>query len=789
MSIPLLDIVSRESRDPSVSTDWHRQVATAQGILDRHAEGRDTVLLADDVGMGKTYTAMCCMAHTIFQTSENLHKVLLVVPAGFILQKKWEQDLLTFDETYVTRNDPRERHLRPLAVSSYWALARNLTDYTNQYPGNAIHEDRLLIGSVCRMALEWLKLRLHQTGKRLAGQYARLKEAALEEHDPGWLEFCAVYSPDAFFRFLSLEYRNHRQLVLDALKLAGEDGYFVHLMGLFRIFAETQDTHEANVFVIGMGSLGGRRDRTLGALVASWTAARYLASVGETPVAEELFGRMQAAGLDVCSHGASEWARTTGGEWFRKMGQCDMWGLGAYADAFFAGRGDELGRQVLAENGNDVYRLFLDAGVGIVGDKLARSGIELAVVDEAHAWKGWKNGARQFHERIAPYIRKKLIMTATPFQMQEKELENVFQVVAGEGSSSLGLVEELSRGNGLIDTCLRESQGFQDAWNSLSDADGLFLQQAFEDIPCEENADGAVQGNVPRPAASSCPKTCNVEECLGLVAGRFPALGRLVARAQSYHAAVRGLGAELGKVMIRHLKSRKIRLVHAGKDYCTQGLPSLPGGHHTLYTVPGYGSPADLIVQFMGMRAQQLVDADWKRGSNARLLGGITSSFEAFEEGACAIRPDSGLSEETNTYLRGFGKVCAASRHPKVEATARRAVDNYFDGRKTLIFCERLKSQDAIRRTIAAAISSRTRACESLRRQLLADYGCVDLYLSRSLCLARDWEQPTQPMIARAIAEAGSALASLNACCAAPLTRREEAKLLDLFVQGSCAGA
>ena len=68
----------------------------------------------------------------------------------------------------------------------------------------------------------------------------------------------------------------------------------------------------------------------------------------------------------------------------------------------------------------------------ILGAQLDRAGIGLAVVDEVHNWKsGRTNGAANFRTLWAPHIHRKLLMSATPFQIHEDELRNVFTVASG----------------------------------------------------------------------------------------------------------------------------------------------------------------------------------------------------------------------------------------------------------------------------------------------------------------------------------------------------------------------
>ena len=62
MALQFDDIVRLEAPRPELARDWHRQRSTARELCTRLANGYDTQLLADEVGMGKTYVAMAVMA-------------------------------------------------------------------------------------------------------------------------------------------------------------------------------------------------------------------------------------------------------------------------------------------------------------------------------------------------------------------------------------------------------------------------------------------------------------------------------------------------------------------------------------------------------------------------------------------------------------------------------------------------------------------------------------------------------------------------------------------------------
>ncbi len=114
--------------DSKLQADWDRQRETAKAVFERHSTGIHTVLLADEVGMGKTYAALATIAMHIFETAKNDRKALLIVPNA-LLSSKWEQEMRTFNRDYLKRKGGKE--LRPLVVGGYWDLVQNLHDYEN----------------------------------------------------------------------------------------------------------------------------------------------------------------------------------------------------------------------------------------------------------------------------------------------------------------------------------------------------------------------------------------------------------------------------------------------------------------------------------------------------------------------------------------------------------------------------------------------------------------------------------------------------------------------------------
>ncbi len=92
--------VGRAYSNPIDAQDAQRQTQTASTILRRMAE-QPGVLLADEVGMGKTYVAMAVVASVIVSSRRTHCPVVVMVPAG--LRQKWQRDWEQF-KTHCVRD-------------------------------------------------------------------------------------------------------------------------------------------------------------------------------------------------------------------------------------------------------------------------------------------------------------------------------------------------------------------------------------------------------------------------------------------------------------------------------------------------------------------------------------------------------------------------------------------------------------------------------------------------------------------------------------------------------------
>ncbi|MFL9993383.1 DEAD/DEAH box helicase [Paraburkholderia sediminicola] len=715
MSSQRFDTVIRaEAERPSFQKDWDRQRNTAREFLTRFEKGFDTQLLADEVGMGKTYVAMGVIAARLLGANRADARALLITPSSAVLRAKWEQELRSFSAFYVNGHDrARKRTLRPLVVHSYWELIACLHAYKNTIISRIWEETTCcILQSVYEWACRNKYLSRRSSFKRLEGFDESSKKA---------LEFASEYSQTGWFSYL------------DELKATQDQAMRAHLAALrtddsqdscnwfkdgFKAFAAKQERYLPNVLILGMSSLD--RPRTDQADTRRFS----------TFVLGVLVTGLHAATRDVLLRSLRKTnilLPNVTKESLKELASSDLYRT---YDCVIKARDDDpdlkarwLSLRAGADD-NSIRDFFKDLMNAVVQQKLRESGIELAVVDEVHNWKGGKHGAKAFNKTFSPSIPNKLLLSATPFQLEEREMRTVFDFATDRNGATHRVLDDIYRVNGVVATCLSANKIFQKAWDALaSDDESVARLNAL----CEAAS----------PAA--------VEEALAdLIAdpGTRPALRAFSHAAVAYRKAVDELSALQRRIVIRHLKPRGHRSFHAGRDF-----DAGPATQRTmLYDVEGMSRDSDAFIHFLAMRLdQQTRAADGKRDvANARLMSGLTSSVKAFESSAAVTAQQRRVFDaETTKYMAMFRRVLSTSEHPKVRATVDRALTNYQNGRKTLIFCERVETLNEIGAMLQSRINP-TEATEldlrAKRKNLLEEAAFVDLPLARIFARASQLE-------------------------------------------------
>ena len=472
-------LLNEQAPDPRIQEDWHRQRYTATVIRERHKRGIACVLLADEVGMGKTYTALAAIATHLFETSRNNRKALLVVPND-LLSAKWEQEIRTFNRDYLQHKGRKQ--LRPLVVGGYWDLVQNLHDYENV---DVPRISETMLTSFAYLVLKWFDVR------RKRGKHRQRWAICdgLDDLHPDVLALSSHLSQLALNNYLdeqkSLEPERFDQMAGDLV--TGQSYDF--LKQLFRDFGAQQDAMEPNVYVVAMSKLRrAKSNNPQSRLFASYIVTRALKGRRE-PKRQKVIQSVKESSL-VCQlpdAPASKKKQLEGlGDWLGKLRSTNLWGFEAEVDAAIAEAGSE---QVIANLlSKDPGRYIKDLSDRIVETKLREANIVLSVIDEVHNWKNGGNGATDFAKGFREAIPNKLLMSATPFQLHEDELGRIFKFVAAENDQSLDVVRHLIASDGPAPRCLAASTRFQNAWSRLAHADTSMLQSFVDTQPIHDSA-------------------------------------------------------------------------------------------------------------------------------------------------------------------------------------------------------------------------------------------------------------------------------------------------------------
>lgn len=749
-------LLNEQAPDPRVQEDWNRQRYTAKVIRERHKNGIACVLLADEVGMGKTYTALAAIATHLFETSRNNRKALLVVPND-LLSAKWEQEIRTFNRDYLRHKGRKQ--LRPLVVGGYWDLVQNLHDYENV---DVPRISETMLKSFAYLVLKWFDAR------RKRGKH-RQKWAicdGLGDLHPDVLALSSHLSQLALSNYLD-EQKSLKPERFD--QMAGDlstDQSYDFLKELFRDFGAQQDAMEPNVLVVSMSKLRrGRSNNPQSKLFASYIVTRALKQRWEQKRLAVLRS-VHAANL-VTGPSELPLGKKRHLLWLNDLYRANLWGFEAAVDSLIAQDGsDRVIDELLDRNPSGYVEKLSNR---IVRTKLREAKIVLSVIDEVHNWKNGGNGAQDFAQVFRETIPNKLMMSATPFQLHQDELGRIFEFVAAEHDQSLEVVRKLIAPDGPAPRCLAASARFQDTWGRLAHADVSMLQSFVDAHP---NHDGARR--LAALASFAADNPCSEE------------FAAFVSALAAYHKSIQDLRQDLSKVVIRHTKSRDKRHVHAGSDYVRSGSPNYAQPRSALYKTAGLGDTSAALLSYVGMRVEQRVRQDSLQSgkeANAHLLSGFASSFSAFRESNKDLASGVGVSVATKRYLKFFESALRRTTHPKVSATVDRALANYRAGSKTLIFCERLATQDEIVQTLRNRIAAEDfqsigiDGTKRMRRDILRDHLAVELYWSRSWQAAhRKFEKliANEEEISAALERHEERLGRLNS--------RQRDKILDLLL-------
>lgn len=722
--------------------DLIRQFETAKEISKRFDNGQTLVMLADEVGMGKTYVALLNMAYYVNQKidGKNNKRVLLVTPSSKILQGKWEQEVKSFNDAYLNKDEievGETIELRPYVIKSFNDVLRVSTDYENLEKFDSSSASMYESNPIFPVALfefwEWCKLN-KLIGKKVVWKH--LKKYLINDTNlsPAYVLGYNKLSRESFWNYLNAKTRkgyNEIEQIKDHLEL-GRKNKFSNFLKVF--LSQFQDKFEPNVFIIRMTDLSfpDNFDNYTRRFLATVILNHYLGPRKFSPSKKrEIILHISNKKLLLGPKEFGYLNRTQGyGECLKDV--CDMYGVKDVLNNFKSQSSldyeymelDDIVSLVGKYEFDDkiflrLKNVFLQITKKIFFSKLIQSNIDMTIIDEVHNWKSGKSHkADIFRDYYAPIITNKLVMSATPFQLDESELEIILNTISpnpqickstssviDQVSASLCLsslfqehqqvyeiIDQLFVKGQLIAKAVIASKKFSEAWSVLNKEQMNYLKNQFPENDLPDLEIEKIFTNLMN-AYYSDEVQLNV----------------FIEKARFYKAAVKELEQVQRKLIIRHRKNNFHRNYHSGKDFELTPSKEIPESNiNSLYENHGYTSKDDQLAMFecVLMRLDQKIreDTDSKsKSQSAHLQGGLSSSIQAYQDSCKGLERSKKnklkFSEDTTLYfnfvetLLKEGKI----KHPKVEATVERAYQNWKHGKKTLVFCFRLATVKEIK--------------------------------------------------------------------------------------------
>jgi hypothetical protein len=388
--------------------------------------------------------------------------------------------------------------------------------------------------------------------------------------------------------------------------------------------------------------------------------------------------------------------------------------------------------------------------------------LPLVISDEAHHFRhARRQDCTAFRMMVAPLTQRLLMLTATPLQLAPEELLCVLQISDAMQSSIGGeRVKRLEEARQEINTAMQHAlaagRRFAAQWGSLAEQLARIDNPVVDFLSEADRVNGAEDPRTEKLALDwqtvSQASNGNRQPILDGIAGPIRAF---FACALELRDSNRQLQKYLAPLVIRHRREYGHRRYWVGREYPPAADVMPRPDQSRLHLAAGAPLPADAeMAQYLLMR----VVADIAQGTHRTALGAdLTGSYTtlwASEEGRRTLTKN--LSEETGPILKLLRRVAdgrSDHRHPKLRLVAEEILRRWLDGEKSLVFCSRVPTAHALHQLISRLVAKRldharrslletrerkTREpIQAFRRSLTArDSSVVNLFLDRVLF---DW--------------------------------------------------
>jgi hypothetical protein len=337
-------------------------------------------------------------------------------------------------------------------------------------------------------------------------------------------------------------------------------------------------------------------------------------------------------------------------------------------------------------NARAVRRALYHARFHLTGRLMPK--IDLLIVDEAHKLKNPGSLRTQAMTQVfRKWFRKALFLTATPFQLDVSELQEIFSLFARAKDAPQNLRDQVSELLASVKEYQAHYDEFQRTWSSLDPVVAARFRAAYDREP-EEAAKLEDPG-------------------LAVVARQIATLKKLKDEA---------IEPGFRQWMIRSLREEKRQYRrHARRDIPAVGAVALP---FLIYE--------RFIAELFHSRRRR------RQTHNAAVEINMVSSYAAARQGSILATED-GIPPEAEVYrdlLRGvLAEIeSSAQEHPKLKGAIADALEAADRGEKTLLFCSRIATLEQLRREIDAVWEARV--LERWRR-VYPEAGAEDVFDTR----------------------------------------------------------
>jgi superfamily II DNA or RNA helicase len=681
--------------------DLERQVATADALIEKVFEDREAGLsiLGDEVGMGKTYVGLMVLSYFLFK-KKGRKQALLVTPNSSILQSKWEREIHEFSNKYL--REDRKQIFRPLVVRDFSHFIESMIDPGYNSLGSVSRNDARLKAFSWYFE-EWLK----REDKKYLKDFVFYKV--------GWWEFedgLRFISESAVYAYLDEQKSKNIAFKRDIEKLPNNSESM--LKRYFSDFIFKQKDYLPNIILAKTDNLATslRSNSSVSRKLILQVLRKLLYNKQNKSAVLKIFQELLPGPRDYFR------SRMDSKFYDHMLETSDLWGIfdGDYPliekDSEvkklwkdFTDWWEPQYKRLTPEIANEAQNKLKPFFAAVIKARFKRSHFGFCIIDEVHNWKEKNNRALDFEQNLNAVIPHKLLMSATPFQINPEELNNILSVTTHpKDVLTQNVISVLFRDNdrGIVREAIKASKIFYEEWEKLSVPEVQSLNRLLE-----------------TPSGVK-----DLLEHKGLRIG----YQKFIEAMASYRKCQDRLSAQLSKVFVRHTRKGHYRHFHAGHKF-NLPLENFSGiDTTTLYETTGKLTREDgfALFEFVCMRADQHLRAQQDKTAYAHLLNGMTSSFSAFQESLeKKQRSILKMSDDAVSYLATVDEIIKKKQfqHAKVKATVERAMANWENGKKTLIFCYRIKTVEEITILIEKEISGRLGKVRSkLTKQKFKDF-------------------------------------------------------------------